>query len=213
MMDVGAQSRVAAAWTDAAARCMGAAFALGVSNMSAMVDIWSGAANLGSSSEKTRPRTSTVRSWYRAPEPNPFDLTAWFPTSALPPSSPLPGAGAFAYQPIWGALPFLTGSSSSMWSPRGPSPSAAVPGLLALVALGAIAQQTLAMMEASRRWQSMTLVPEPLPTPSFALPSYRSDGGHAVAGIIHPEAVTAAVAMPIGFFALLTQMMRAAIPH
>lgn len=209
MLDLNTHTRLAMAWSDAAARNMSAAMELGASSVGAAVDFWSSASGFAPARRSSQ---STSRPWYRAPEPNPYDLTAWL--AMFQPPRPSPTIVPFGWgqpSPMFANPMLFTGWGQPAEVPFAPlrGVNAAVPALLALVAVGAAAQQMLSMIEAQRSWQS-ALTPSPA-KPAF--PAYRSDSGHAVAGIVMPEVISAAVTLPMNGLAVMMRMMQALGPH
>lgn len=202
MLDLNAHAHFARAWSEMTTSCMTAAFAQSVSNMGAMVDVWATATGLPSGQIHHRNPLSTAMPWYRAPEPTPFGPMPWLALFSAP--SPFM---AMQFQPPQLPLNAWWPSQSASWlMPSGSQAhgvSAVVPPLLALVAMGAMAQHALALIDLSREWQRMPLHNQSRPHPTF-----RSDGGHATAAIVTP-AVDAIAALPAAGFAFTLRMIQA----
>lgn len=197
--------RLATVWSDATSTYMRTAMAMSLANMDAMAGFWSVAG--GSSRDAPAPRrsTSTVMPWHRSPERerNPFDLAAWLP--APPPAqapTPMFAFPSMGLPGFW--MPGLSQSGRTLASNR----SAAMPALLGMVALGMAAQSAIAMIEATHGWEAAAVQP-----PSWPMPSYRSDSGHAVAAITMPEAASAATTLPMTGMAMMLQMMKMMTPR
>jgi hypothetical protein len=146
------------------------------------------------------PTTPAPRSWYRAPTPNPFDLSAW----GVPmPRQPFADYGAASWFSPWGAFgsPFgMAGAGSAFQIPW--STIASVASVMAVVQPSAAAGWSPGLPSCYEPAPSPTAGWEALLWPlaqlnalaavatvSTAFSSYRSDSGHAVAHIVHaPEA-------------------------
>lgn len=200
MFDLQMQAQLSRAWSDIAFGCMSAAMAQSMANMEAATKFWSSAPGLAMAAPMpSQNALSTVKPWYRTPEPTPFEPFGWMAmmgASTRAMGNPFlfepPAAHWLAAQPGFGFVP--NGYRSDAFG-------AAVPSLLALVALGAMAQQALGAIDVARQWQRV------LPhTQSGLHPAYRSDGGHATAAIVLPS-VDLDVGNPMAGLAFTLRML------
>lgn len=179
MFDLQTQAQLSRAWSDMAFGCMSAAMAQSMANMEAATKLWSSAPGL-STPFQSRSATSTAKPWYRAPDPAPFEPFGWM-TMMGAPTRAMGTPPMFGSPAVWWATQPGYGVASQGY--RSDAFGAAVPSLLALVALGAMAQQALGAIDVARHWQRV------LPhTPASLHPTYRSDGGHATAAVVLPGA-------------------------
>lgn len=208
MLDFAAQTRFALAWSDLTTGIMRQAMATSVANMHAMAGGMLSMAEpalVGASWQ--RDRRSTAMPWHRAPEQRAFNPAWWLEPPTLPAASSI--LNPFA---LWQAPVSPAGWGLNMWQtpmPAGHGASAAVPGLLTLVAMGMAAQQALALLEATQGWQTAANSSRYALPP---LPNYRSDGGHAVATIVM-DTPMAAASLPISGLALMLQLFDAMQPR
>ncbi len=181
MLGLDFQMSLMRAWSDTAIACM-----------NACTSAYAGAMEQAAGVPRAAPRT---RSWYRAPDENPFALSPFGIPTAFPfAMDPAWFAPAALAAPFWGA-PMLASNPMlqpwQAWSSLIRSPFfAPLPNLSGW--------PVAASKQPANWWSAMTEVaPQPVAhqhAPVFA--AYRSDSGHAVTQITFPNQVVAAVAMP-----------------
>lgn len=207
MFDPGSQARMAMSWADTTATLMRTSAEISAANMASITDFWCSASGL----KPVQPSkaVSTVKPWYRAPEPAAPSPFGFWPGAMTMPSNPIAASPAWP-QLAFGQLPMPFATGSWPFAVQSPSNAyaGAVPALMALVMLGAAAQQALGLIETARSWQDASAHIAPT-----MLPSYRSDSGHAVANVFMGQAAGATAAMPFDGLAVILGYMRAISPR
>lgn len=207
MLDIAAQTRIALAWSDLTAGFMRQAMAASVANMNTMTGMLGTAAPEQDGPSWRRDPRSTAMPWYRAPEQRAYNNAFWW----LEPAMPSPAHSMMNPFALWQVPGPHTGWGLDVWQtplPAARGASAAVPGLLALVAMGMAAQQGLALIEATQGWQAAGHSSRY----GAPLPNYRSDSGHAVANIVMGSPMAAAT-LPLTGLALVLQMFGSMQPR
>ena len=197
------QMNLVRAWGDIALSCMTTAAQISTAMLGQSETVAPSAKPAPAAHRPSCPRSdistgkpeATGRSWYRAPDSNPFDAT-WFGMTWPFPIT-MPALASAVPQPLqsfqdWAKL---------LQFPAWPTVFGMPANLLTLPSPTNWPMQTLPWMAGMSCAALAPGIPAPASTAPFA--AYRSASGHAVAQITFPNEVVAAVALPSSAASLL----------